>query len=227
MSNRGRHLILDEEKRSLILNLLESGCGRATAACAVNCHPNTIVNTAKRDPEFADCLALAERKAEIAHLENVNAAGSNPQHWRASAWFLERVIPEKYGKTNRAAVSQSDMAKLVTEVANIIVQEIPVALYRKQVLKRFDALLKQTRLLRISLPNPNYDLPVLEPPFDDDRPDPRDAQNASVDSASSPITRRPIEIDDWLEAEQTETEPSPLPSRPQNDCNADNYENDG
>ena len=75
MATVGRPCALDERKKSRILALLMSGCSRRTAASSVNCHPRTILNTAKRDPEFAERLALAENASELIHIENINKAG--------------------------------------------------------------------------------------------------------------------------------------------------------
>jgi hypothetical protein len=152
MSNSGRPPVLDEDKKSRILDLLRSGCGKAAAARAVNCDPRTIAYTAKRDPQFADQLARAEHKSELIHLENINVAGTQPQYWRASAWFLERTSPDRFAKTNPGIVTQSQMTALVVQIAEIIIHEIPVAAYRKQVFKRFDAILRQLRFLTVSLP---------------------------------------------------------------------------
>jgi hypothetical protein len=152
---------LDEIKKSRILALLKSGCARATAAAAVNCDPRTITRTAHRDPQFADQLALAERATEIIHLENLNRAGSEPKYWRASAWILERTRPERYGKSNPEVVTPSQMAHLFAEIAEIIVQEVPIAVHRQQILKRFDALLKEA-FFEISSTNPSHDVSLLE-----------------------------------------------------------------
>ena len=154
--------ILDEHKKSQILALLKSGCGRATAAAAVNCSPNTIVNTAKRDPEFADNLAMAERRHEITHLKNLNRAGNQPQYWRASAWILERTRPDRYGRTNPDVITPSQISALMVQMADIIVQEVPVARFRKQVLKRVDALLQELRLAGTSQSVPSNTISLLE-----------------------------------------------------------------
>jgi hypothetical protein len=157
-----RHCVLDEKKKSRIIAILRSGCSRLTAAHSVNCDPKTIFNTAKRDPEFAAKLALAEDAVELVHLDNINKAGRDVKYWRASAWLLERLHPDRFGKSNPDAVTPPQMADLIVQIAEIVIQEIPVARFRKQILKRFDRLLVEARLLRDPIPNQAHTLSLLE-----------------------------------------------------------------
>jgi hypothetical protein len=152
MSTTGRPHVLTETKKSQILALLKTGCGKLTAAHAVNCHPQTISNTAKRDPEFAKQLALAENTAQLVHLENVNKAGRDVKYWRASAWVLERLNPGTFGKTEPDAVTPTQLCTLLDRMAKVVVQEVPAARFRKQLLKRFDEILREADLPQIAVP---------------------------------------------------------------------------
>jgi hypothetical protein len=143
----GRPHVLDEKKKSQILALIKTGCGKLAAAGAVNCHPQTIANTAKRDADFAKRLALAENASMLTHLENVNRAGSDVKYWRASAWVLERLNPDRFSKLAPDALSPPQLAGLMQQLAEAIVEEVPVARYRQQVLKRFDKILKELSLM--------------------------------------------------------------------------------
>ena len=162
MAKIGRPRVLDEKKKSRILALLRSGCSRVTAANSVNCHPCTILNTAKRDPEFAEKLALGENAAELVHLDNINKAGREAKYWRASAWMLERLHPERFAKPNPDAITPSQIATLIVQIAEIIIQEIPAARNRKQILKRFDRLLVEARLFKDPIPEPFPRVSLLE-----------------------------------------------------------------
>jgi hypothetical protein len=161
MPTPGRPRILDKQKKSRILSLLRLGCGRLTAANAVNCHPRTILNTAKRDPEFADKLALAESAAELVHMENINNAGKDVKYWRASAWMLERIHPERFAKLNPGAVTPSQITNLIAQIADLIVQEVPAARSRKQILKRFDRILLEAHFYNDPIPYQNQD-PLID-----------------------------------------------------------------
>ena len=162
MATVGRPCALDEKKKSRVLALLMSGCSRATAAHSVRCHPQTILNTAKRDPDFAEKLALAENASELIHIENINKAGRETKYWRASAWMLERLHPDRFGKSNPDTITPSQIAALIVQIAEIIIQEIPAAKHRKQILKRFDRLLVEARLSKDPIPDPAPTVSLLE-----------------------------------------------------------------
>jgi hypothetical protein len=164
MSTNGRPPVLNETKKSQIIALLKSGCGKLTAAAAVNCHPQTIANTARRDPEFAKKLALADNAAQLVHLENVNKAATDVKYWRASAWVLERLNPDRFGKSTPDAVTPPQLAAVIFQIAEAIVEEIPVAAFRTRVLKRFDRILKEACLPGMAMSVPSQDCSQLESP---------------------------------------------------------------
>jgi hypothetical protein len=162
MANRARRYVLDEKKKSRIISLLRAGCSRLTAASSVRCDPKTIFNTARRDPEFAEKLALAENAAELLHLDNINKAGREVKYWRASAWMLERLHPDRFGKSDPDTITPSQIAALIVQIAEIIIQEIPAARHRQQILKRFDRLLVEARLFKDPILDPSQRVSLLE-----------------------------------------------------------------
>jgi hypothetical protein len=177
MATPGRPCVLDDKKRTIILALLKSGCSRTTAAISVGCHPKTILNTAKRDPEFAERLAMAENVAEFIHLENINKAGKEMKYWRASAWMLERIDPDRFGKSDPDAITPAQLTSLIVQIAQIIIQEIPVPELREQIIKRFDCLLVEARLVKGPIPTTPEPFSLLELEQPQTLPEPQD--NAS------------------------------------------------
>ena len=145
MTKRGRPPVLDQQKRLEILAILTVGCSRRTAARYVGCDPKTIRNTAERDAEFADKLAHADSATEVTHLRNINVAAQKAQYWRASAWVLERLHPESYGNRNPDAVTPERLAEFLAQVGEMIVAEVPVDRYRKNILKKIDEMLRELR----------------------------------------------------------------------------------
>src|SRR5688572_21466598 len=95
-SSPGRPPILDEDKQKIACKLLGLGFSRRAAARFIGCSHNTILNTARRDPAFAQRLRAAPIEGEANHVEIIRRAGH--QSWRASAWFLERRYPERWGR---------------------------------------------------------------------------------------------------------------------------------
>lgn len=57
--------------------------------------------------EFAESVKKAEAKFKLSHIKNIkNAAESG--NWQASAWMLERVCRDEYGKKERVEVTGKD-----------------------------------------------------------------------------------------------------------------------
>ena len=142
---RGRKPVLDGYKRREILAILAIGGSRRVAAKYVGCAVSTIQNTANRDPKFAEQLRQKEYGSEIGYLENIRNAARNERYWRAAAWALERLDPENYGRRSPDAITIGQIKEIMGQFAEIIVEEIPVAQYRKNVLKRFDAISGQLK----------------------------------------------------------------------------------
>ena len=140
MARRGRKRILDGYRRCEILAILTAGGTRDTAAKYVGCSVPTIQNTADRDPKFAEKLRKAEQGTEIAYLENIRKAARNERYWRAAAWALERINPSRYARRSPDAITIEEIKDLLGQLAEIITEEVPVAKYRKGILKRLSAI---------------------------------------------------------------------------------------
>jgi len=48
--------------------------------------------------KFLTITKKGRAEAIKVNLQNIQNAGRDPAHWQASAWFLERVSPEEYGR---------------------------------------------------------------------------------------------------------------------------------
>lgn len=142
MAKCARRYALDETKQREILAILTVGCSRRTAARYVGCAHSTIQRTADRDPEFAEKLRQAENRQEFTYLGNIQQAAKKPQYWRAAAWVLERIFPEKYARRGPDAITIDQIKQVLAQFTEIVVAEVPVAKYRQKIIKRLDALTK-------------------------------------------------------------------------------------
>ncbi len=145
MAKRGRKPVLDKIKRAEILAILAVGGSRTVAAEYVGCSVPTIRNTADRDPDFAKQLRQKEFGSEVGYLENIRQAARDARYWRAAAWALERLNPQRYGQRHPDAITVDQVRDLLVQFADIIAEEVPVALYRKNVLKRLQAISKRLK----------------------------------------------------------------------------------
>jgi len=136
----GRPPVLDEGKRREICAILAVGCSRETAAKYVGCHRTTITKTAQRDDDFALALAQAESKYEILHLSHINKAATEGRYWRAAAWALERKYPDRYGQSHGQLFSIEQVTQVLSQFADVLLEEVPEDLERQRILERLTAL---------------------------------------------------------------------------------------
>jgi hypothetical protein len=107
---------LDTRKKDQIINILSVGGTRTMAAEFVGCHINTITNTAKSDPQFAESLRTAEHNTEVQMLQTIARVGGHAAH--AAKWALERLYPNTYGRRKPGTYSVEDIKQLLCELAN-------------------------------------------------------------------------------------------------------------
>jgi hypothetical protein len=107
---------LDPGKRANIIAILGVGGTRTLAAEFVGCHPQTITNTAKSDPQFAEDLRHAESSSEVHLLTSITNASKGVAH--AAKWALERLYPNTYGRRKPGTYSVEDIKQLLIELAN-------------------------------------------------------------------------------------------------------------
>lgn len=131
---------LDAYRKREVLAILSVGCSRRTAARYVGCSPSTIARTAQRDAAFAEELRKAELKAQILFMKNIAAAARKEPYWRAAAWALERLNPEEFGPRKPDLLTADQVRELLAEFADLVVQEVPAAKYRKNILRRLRTL---------------------------------------------------------------------------------------
>ena len=140
MGKIGRPPVLNAAKRGQILAILSVGCSHSTAAHYVGCAVSTISRTADRDPEFAQALRKAKCNAEVSLVKNIRNAAKKEQYWRAAAWALERGFPEKYAARHPDVITVEQLAQILGQLADRIVQHVPNPQYRKNIVKDIESL---------------------------------------------------------------------------------------
>ena len=116
-------MLTDEQKQEATL-IASVGCDRATAAKYVGCSLQQLNAAAYGDPAFAEQMRRAEAGCELAHMRNIQQASRDEKHWRASVWWLERRLPERYARRDAGAVGRRDLAgflaKLSADLAGLL-----------------------------------------------------------------------------------------------------------
>ena len=103
----GRPPKLTPEMIEQICDLLIEGSTIARSALITGVSESTIYRwlamgkSEGAEPIYVELVARvgeAIESSEFELLQRMRIAGSKPDHWRATAWMLERRFPEKYGK---------------------------------------------------------------------------------------------------------------------------------
>jgi hypothetical protein len=168
MARRGRRPVLDETKRREIAALLSAGCSQRAAARYVGCARSTIAYTLARDEAFAAMVRKALCNAEVTLIRNIRNAAKKEQYWRAAAWMLERAYPERYARRGPDVITVEQIAGLLSHFSQIVAEEVPVARFRQNALRRLEELSKKLtgKLLAIEVaatePPPEAEPPLGE-----------------------------------------------------------------
>jgi hypothetical protein len=97
---RGRPLALDEQSQGRLLGLMAFGLSFRQAAAQLGVHHQTILNTMKRDAEFAQ--QVAESRLDAISQPLLTVVRASRTNWRAAAWlarFLEERRVHSYENT--------------------------------------------------------------------------------------------------------------------------------
>lgn len=111
----------------------------------MGCRVDTIRRAGRDDPAFAEQLRQAEARAEILHVRAVGAAAAEVKNWRAAAWLLERLNPDRFGRRKPHVVTAQQVSQTLTEFAEILFEEVPPGPIRRRVLGRLTRLVKSLR----------------------------------------------------------------------------------
>lgn len=115
----GRPTKMDEQMKKEVCGILAMGCSRRCAAAFVGINPNTIVNTARREPEFAAALLQAEARQEVALMSRIHTASKRTDGWRAAAWLLQHTRPDYYARRANT-MTHDQVAGILAQFAEIV-----------------------------------------------------------------------------------------------------------
>lgn len=139
MSNAGRPRALNETKCREVCAIVTAGASLKQAAKYVGCSVSTINREAKREESFREQLRRASVAAQLAPLQSLRAAANS--HWRAAAWMLERIDPEKFGQRRVNHFGSKELRALRRDLLAIVRDEIDHPGIRERMEKRFRATL--------------------------------------------------------------------------------------
>ncbi|MEN0109737.1 MAG: hypothetical protein AAF805_03345 [Planctomycetota bacterium] len=151
---------LTEKQRDEATLIASVGCDRETIAAYIGCHAEDLAAECREDERFAAALRRAEAGCELAHMRNIQQAARDERHWRASVWWLERRLPERYARREAGAVSRRELARFLSNVASGIAASVVSEEERRRVIDAIAELHDQLRdplLLESEEPEPSDD----------------------------------------------------------------------
>lgn len=116
-------MLTEEQRREAVL-IASVGCDRETVAKYIGCGLEELATAILVDRAFGQELGRAEAACELAHMRNLQQAGRDVRHWRASVWWLERRVPERYAKREARSVGRRDLVAFLREVAGSIASAV-------------------------------------------------------------------------------------------------------
>jgi hypothetical protein len=96
MPRTGRPPVFDHVKQQTFLRLIAAGLSVRDAARQIGVSRSTIFHRKQENPAFAAACDQARFQTLPALLEHVQSEGA--RSWRASAWLLERLRPDLFGR---------------------------------------------------------------------------------------------------------------------------------
>jgi hypothetical protein len=177
----GRPPSFNEAMKGEVVRLVSQGFSVRLAARWVGCAEGTIRYARKRDPQFARQFEQGQIEREMELLRIIREAAKDPRQWRAGAWWLERMFPERYAPCKGKGISAQQLVERVDQFFDDIEGRVPADLHQS-LHSEFQ------RLMRKSLPGEFDGL------LDEEVDDPADDLAATLLDASRPEQTAAVEV---------------------------------
>ena len=103
----GRPFAITKEKEEILINLLSDGVSQCKAAIYIGVNEKTVMEYKDRFPEFTERIERA--KLETHKLAHKSIKVGMLKDWRAGAWWLERMEPERFKEKKEIEVSKPSL----------------------------------------------------------------------------------------------------------------------
>jgi hypothetical protein len=133
-----------------------------TDACKLSDCSNDKFKQLRLDPDFEELVQKSFAENELSHITNIGNAG-NKGFWQASAWYLERRFPEKYGRKDTVVHEYRIKMQTLQRVFLDVLDEVDPSL-RYKVLNR----LRTYKFDGTGVLSSDFSLKKLLPPPEDD-----------------------------------------------------------
>ena len=120
------HTKRSPEREALVLKGMRLGQSIEQAALMAGVTRDTVKNWRAADPVFDAACAGARAELEARMLANIEIAAKDPKTWAAAAWKLERIFPDRYGRSTKMEVTGKGGGpiKVMTDVRTMSDEEL-------------------------------------------------------------------------------------------------------
>lgn len=102
---------------------IKTGCPLTTSADLAGFCYDTILAARRRFPWFSGLEKKARAEAIQERVKRIKAAGRKG-NWMADAWWLERQLPQEFGKVDRVEITLKDEAKRIAQEYGLSEEEV-------------------------------------------------------------------------------------------------------
>lgn len=111
----GRPTVMTPEVCKKICRYISLGMPREQAASLAGVSADSLYRYQARNCEFCEAIKAATARFVRVHIQRIAKAGKSPKRWTASAWLLERLLPESFSKVDRHVLHATARGPELTE----------------------------------------------------------------------------------------------------------------
>lgn len=115
---------MTETQRKQLVGTLQLGCPMETATEFAGVEQQDVHAEMLSNPTFTKEVLQSQATPEIVHMRGVREAAKDVKNWRASVWWLERCLPQKYGRRQPGTVTEDEFEKFIAELVELVDSEV-------------------------------------------------------------------------------------------------------
>jgi len=116
--------IHDAQQRRQVLAVMGQGCEVHVAADCAGVTEEDVYETIYHDRHFMLRFRKARHRAEVSMLNYIHEAAKDPKNWRAAAWLLERINPDRFGLRRANTVTNKQFQQVLNNLVGNIVDAV-------------------------------------------------------------------------------------------------------
>ena len=125
-----RHF-LTEQQRASVCDSFSSGGSYETAADCCGATVENIQHEETFDPCFAQKTSCARMTSEVNLLGSLTGAAGDSKNWRAAAWLLERLYPDRYARRKPNTLTLRDHEQRLQQISDLVKSIAPPEVWTK------------------------------------------------------------------------------------------------